>query len=383
MICAYCNAAREANTAPCPRCGAPSPLLGQTNAGGFQAGSMPGGSAWGMGSPAAGGAANGAWDDVPQLSFSGPQVVPQPQWWSQSEQGQGASQVNWQQGQPQNAMPMPGSGPLGSGQWGSGQYGGAGGPGTQHSWNQDGEANNQFPGSQPEQSLLPVPYQAPNTVQLQVQHGQGTSSLLMPVQNIEQLLPDLPEQEGSVYVPPMYTKPRAVIPRYRIISGFLSVIVVVLLLCGGAGYYAKASGKLGTLATILGVKTPVPVQPTVTTNIPDPGARETGPGAGIITSATTTSRIDPNSHIALDEHKVFAPGTMFYVTYNISTKKDAGKIAVKVFTNGIQDKQQETPIEANQNKHGYISLTYPVSLSGKIELYWNDQLAYRLYFAVR
>ncbi|GHO80561.1 hypothetical protein KSD_83320 [Ktedonobacter sp. SOSP1-85] len=58
-------------------------------------------------------------------------------------------------------------------------------------------------------------------------------------------------------------------------------------------------------------------------------------------------------------------------------------MVMKIFTDGIQEKEQENPIEANQNKHGYISLSYSVALSGKIELYWNDQLAYRLYFAVR
>ncbi|GHO70059.1 hypothetical protein KSC_089510 [Ktedonobacter sp. SOSP1-52] len=162
----------------------------------------------------------------------------------------------------------------------------------------------------------------------------------------------------------------------RVLSSIAAVLIVAALVGGALLLFGPKHQS-----AMVGSKAPIPTA--IATHIPDPGPSEVGPGASIITSATTTSHIDPNSHIALDKHQVFARGTVFYVIYNISTKENAGKIAVKVFTNGIQDKAQETAIEANQNKHGYISLSYSVVLSGKIELYWNDQLAYRLYFAVR
>ncbi|GHO63336.1 hypothetical protein KSC_022280 [Ktedonobacter sp. SOSP1-52] len=162
----------------------------------------------------------------------------------------------------------------------------------------------------------------------------------------------------------------------RTISTIAAVLIVVAIVGGAIALFGPKHQS-----TMVGSKAPLPTA--IATHIPDPGPSEVGPGASIITAATTTSRIDPNSQIALDKHQVFARGAVFYVTDNISTKNDTGKIVVKVYTNTILDKSVETPIEANQNKHGYISLSYPVALSGKIELYWNDQLAYRLYFAVR
>lgn len=162
----------------------------------------------------------------------------------------------------------------------------------------------------------------------------------------------------------------------RVLSSIAAVLIVAALVGGAIALFGPKHQT-----TMVGSVAPKPT--VIATHIPGPGTREVGPGASIITSATTASRIDPNSHIALDKYQVFAPGTLFYVTYNISTKNEAGKMVMKIYTNGIQDKKQETAIEANQNKHGYTSLSYLVALSGKIELYWNDQLAYRLYFAVR
>ena len=162
----------------------------------------------------------------------------------------------------------------------------------------------------------------------------------------------------------------------RVFSSIAAVLIVAVLIGGAIALFGPKHQS-----TIVGSHVPGPI--TIATSISAPASPVIGPGASIITSATTTSRIDPNSHIALDQRQVFTRNTVFYVTYNISTKGSAGKMAIKIYTNGIQDKEQETPIEANQNKHGYISLSYPVALSGKVELYWNDQFAYRLYFMVR
>ncbi|WP_220193147.1 hypothetical protein [Ktedonospora formicarum] len=209
--------------------------------------------------------------------------------------------------------------------------------------------------------------------------------MLMPVQNIEQLLPDLPEQEGSIYVPPMYTKPRAVIPRYRIVSGFLSVLIVMLLLCSGAGYYAKASGKWDAFTHFTGLNTPPSIKPTTAVNIPDPPKTETGPGKDVITSATIASRIDATNGVALQEKNIFTPKTTFYVTYSVVTKgKKGGTITAQIYTDNIPfSPPQEIKVDGDKSQNGSISLNFPASLSGKVELSWNGKLAYRLYFAVR
>src|SRR5258708_34500578 len=91
----------------------------------------------------------------------------------------------------------------------------------------------------------------------------------------------------------MYTRPRPIIPRYRAISGLLSVLIVTLLLCTGAGYYAKASGKLNVLGHFAGFAPPTNLKPTTTQLLPAaPTAQVTGPAYNIIHSATTTAHIN-------------------------------------------------------------------------------------------
>ncbi|MBV8695016.1 MAG: hypothetical protein JO183_05955, partial [Ktedonobacteraceae bacterium] len=98
-----------------------------------------------------------------------------------------------------------------------------------------------------EQSRLPVLYQNGVSSQ-QVEAFQPNQMSMLPA------LPD--EAHGAIYVPPMYTETRAIIPRYRAISGLLSVIVVVLLMCAGTGYYAKTSGVLSRIGQALGLELP-------------------------------------------------------------------------------------------------------------------------------
>src|SRR5260370_11946917 len=85
-------------------------------------------------------------------------------------------------------------------------------------------------------SMLPVPYQG---------------ALQSMSQNLPAAAPLAPA-DGSIYVPPVYTKPRAIIPRYRAISGLISVLIVFALLCAGTTYYAKATANLSFLHQIIG-----------------------------------------------------------------------------------------------------------------------------------
>ncbi len=218
MLCTFCNTARLDNEAPCPRCGAPSPLLGQAQH-----------------------ATPGVYTPAPQWANSGTLYSPM--------------QVN-NQGQPV-------SGPL---------------------------FQPQQPQPQTEQqapSLLPVPYQGQQAL------FQTSSNALIPLpaQNINVMPPALPEE--AVYVPPMYTNPRPIIPHYRVISGLLSVLIVTLLLCTGAGYYARASGKLSSLGHLVGFVPPTNLKPSSAATLPDPPTTQvTGPAYTIISSATTTASIN-------------------------------------------------------------------------------------------
>src|SRR3989440_12659112 len=139
-----------------------------------------------------------------------------------------------------------------------------------------------------QQSTLPFPYQ-PQQALSRMPPGtltegmEGTALLPIPTQNLSALVAALPEEAGVIYVPPMYTKPRPIFPRYRVISGLLSVLIVTFLLCAGTGYYVKASGKLATLGQLYGMVPPPNVKPIAIAPLKDPPTtQQTGPACGII-----------------------------------------------------------------------------------------------------
>ncbi len=235
--------------------------------------------------------------------------------------------------------------------------------------------------AQSEQRMLPALYQGGAT-----QLHPGITNLtqqLIPVQNIEHLLPAMPAEEEAVYVPPMYTEPRPIIPRYRIISGFLSIIIVSLLVCAGAGYYAKASGTLGKIQLAMGLSTPPSLKPTVQAQIPDPPDRvDEGPAKNIITSAATTARVGPNN-IAVAPQNIFPVNKPIYVTFSVASQKTQGTVTVKWYMNNQLLAPQSLTVAANKSINGFTDEEFAVPAPGKVELYWNNQLARTLYFAVK
>jgi hypothetical protein len=314
MLCTFCNMVRLDNEAPCPRCGAPSPLLSNAQSG------------FGGGMPS-----TNAWASPSELRS---QMPP-------SDQRQQTSAQPFQiRSQAEQQQPV---------------------------------------------SLLPVPYQA-QQVSFPFQPGSnmaGSSLIPLPAQNINALLPALPDQGESVYVPPMYTKPRPIIPRYRAISGLLSVLIVTLLLCTGAGYYAKASGKLNVLGQFTGFAAPSNLKPTPTQILPDaPTAQVAGPAYNIINSATTTANINSQG-VATKTDTVFKPNQTIYVTYSVHPLKAPGIVTVKWYTDGAFYQANPPSQLISSPMAGRTQAAYAQSAEGKVELYWNDQLAVSLFFVVR
>ena len=202
------------------------------------------------------------------------------------------------------------------------------------------------------------------------------------MQNLSDLVAALPEEAGTIYVAPMYTKPRPVIPRYRAISGLLSVLIVAIFLCVGTGYYVKASGKLTALGQLYGVAHPPNVTPMATAPLRDPPTtQQTGPAYGIINSATTTSRIN-SQHVAQQQDTIFKPGQAIYLTYSVQHPKAPGVVVIKWYTNGLFY-QSSTTRTISGAITGYTEQLYIQPAEGTVELYWNNQLAIRLYFVVR
>src|SRR5260370_40757956 len=132
------------------------------------------------------------------------------------------------------------------------------------------------------------------------------------------LMPAIPGGEGYIYVPPMYTKPRAIIPRYRVISGLISVLVVFALLCAGTAYYAKVTGKLSFLHQLYGDARPDNAKPVSTPMLPLPqSAPQYGPASTIITSAATASSIDKTTAQPLIQTVQFKQGDTIFLTYTV------------------------------------------------------------------
>ncbi len=345
MFCNNCKSARPENEAPCPNCGAPSSLLGQYQTQG-----------WGTASPV-----STAWN-ASATSFN-------QQWNNQEAQPPPGTQPSFYNGQswPQNSdfqnQPMAQQTP-----WGISMTA----PGDQQ--------------GQDLQSLLPVPY----TGNAQQGNQQGQMQMVPFQQSMLPAIPD--EQAETVYVPPMYTKPRPIIPRYRIISGMLSVLIVTLLLCGGGAYYAQSKGLFATIGRMIGTAPPPNVNSASAHTIPDPPQQSAvpGPAIAIIPAATTTLFIDQNSLTPREQDKIFQVGATFYVTYSAKVPQ-AGNIIVKWYMNGQHYKDNVSPLIDPKNKpsiNAALPMAYAIAASGMVELYWQKQggtpqLAQRLYFAVR
>lgn len=251
---------------------------------------------------------------------------------------------------------------------------------------------------QQQQSLLPVPYQprvgVPNQQQgyyPQQQQSltilpQGHSTTAMTPTSIDTSLApgQLHPEDVPVYVPPMYTKPRPIIPRYRAISGLLSVLIVSILLCTGVGLYAKASGKLSFLRVIYGGEIrPKSVKPAPVTTLPAPKlVFQPGPASNIITSASTASNIDFHTAVPLIETTTFKPGEPIFLTYSVHPPTP-GTVLIKWYTNSLfYESSPPMPIKNAKDTNGYTVMQFAQPLEGSVELYWNNQLGIRLYFVV-
>jgi hypothetical protein len=231
--------------------------------------------------------------------------------------------------------------------------------------------------NQDQQQAL-VPYQ-----QVPPAVGQTTMSLqLIPDQVVEQLLPAMPE---IVHVSPMYTKPRPIIPRHQVISSLLSLLIVCLFICGGGVYYAHITGKLAFLHQITGNALPPSIQPKQA-SLPDPPNKvDMGPAYNIIPSAATALHIDPKTNFVITPVNAFSPGQQFYLAFSVISPNEDGQVSTKWYTNNqyFTTVQSKGLIKAHSNESGSVSITYPQAAEGSVELYWNGQLAQRLYFVVR
>lgn len=324
MLCPACNNFRPVNDAPCPWCNAPAgamqggyPAPGQDSFGTAWGG--PGGD-WNAGQPPA---AAGFWPDatssgIQQMAFPAGEQPADHAFWAQS--------------------PAERSG-------------------------------------QREQSLLPVPYQDPTqpSPRSLVPLPTGFPTLGSNVRAVNPLVPALPDQEAPVYVPPMYTRPRPIIPRYRAISGLISMIVVITLLCGGGTYLAQVTGKLTPLEKFLGFYAPPSIASTART-LPVPSIQQTpGPGNKVIPSIGLGNTIDPQSHAVPIYANQFTAGQMIYLTCYITSSRP-GTIMTRWYTNNNFYREVDRFVtDPKTQNQGLFRMIYAQPAEGRVEVYWKDQ----------
>jgi hypothetical protein len=248
-------------------------------------------------------------------------------------------------------------------------------------------------GQQPAAQQSLVPYQEPQqqSPQSLMVLPNGFPTINTGMQAANPLLPALPEgEEQPVYIAPHYTKPRPIIPRYRAISGLISVIIVCALLCGGAGYYAQATGKLVFLQKMFGDYTP----PKISVNqnmLKVPTTQVTyGPAANIIPSAAISNKIDPNTYQVASYVNQFTVDETIWVVCSINNAPQSGKVLTKWYTNGNEYRSllSQNPVAAKTAITAEFSISYGQPAEGKVEIYWTDvngnnpQLAATLLFVV-
>ncbi len=392
MFCTYCKQARVENETPCSYCGAPSPLLQVSGIG-----------QWGTSN------SRGAWtakgfglrNNLQTNSRGGPATYgesPQAREapWEQVPTNQPIQQQSPLVGQAHGLIQEP---MRAEAQWEAPALqtgfdkGATASPSLNASWPQMSPTassqntpvwqENGAERQMASQALLPVVYQEPQMNDIK----QSTVALqLIPENAIEHLLPGMPALPESVYVPPLYTNPRPLIPRYRIISGTLSVIIVSLLLCAGVGYYAQMTGTLGSVVRLFTGAPPPSLTTPKGVNLPDPPNKvDFGPAKDIISSGTTTLRIDKDN-VPLETDKVFTVNQNFYVTYIVQPPAGQdGKVSVKWYMNGqpYHVTTSELIKGGGTATNGSLQMRYARPAQGSVEVWWNDQLGERFYFVVQ
>ena len=364
MLCPYCKNYRPANEGPCPFCGAPSPL--------------------GIGTMDS---QRTFYEQMPQQQAPSPPI-------GQGNRSGSLLKRFYHANTPQDNSPqVPGND---NSLWGQIM--------APQAMQAPAQTPNYYATPQQQPSLLPVPYQTgagmpwqqyPQQQQLQHQQQQQALTILpqglptgalVPASSPDaSLVPAYPQpEETPIYVPPMYTKPRPIIPRYRAISGLLSVLIVSILLCTGVGLYAKASGKLSFLHVLYGADPrPKSITPTPAVTLPPPKlVFLPGPASNTITSASTASKIDPQTAVPLLETITFKPSESIFLTYSVHPRSP-GIVLIKWYTNGLfYESSPPIAIQNNKDTNGYTVIQFAQPLEGWVELYWNNQLAIRLYFVV-
>jgi hypothetical protein len=259
-------------------------------------------------------------------------------------------------------------------------------------------------------SMLPVPYQNGRRSWDQNEAGyegmdeEGSSANLPAPYGMEQgsgAFPMLSEEALASRIPPG-RKPPAFIPAtrprrpyrlsgYRVISGTISLGLVLLLVVGSLSFLAI---KAGALQHLLSGKSLPPIsyhfpQPTLPALGQTPQATpNAGSPASQMISRVTTAKNYSKSYDPLNITTTFQPGETVNVLWQVQNAKGNDVISIKWYQNGVvvtgldPKSTQQTFPDGKPAWNGVFGLAYPTASVGKAELYYNGQLGWTIEFIV-
>lgn len=211
--------------------------------------------------------------------------------------------------------------------------------------------------------------------------------------------PALPDEELVARLAPG-RKPPAFIPatrprrpyrlgRYRIVSGVLSLMIVVLAVGGALGFWAVHSG---VFAKFFGTKTLAPFnfeypQPTVAALSGTPQPTPGDANASKIIVKVTLAKNYTNHYDPVNITTSFKVGDTVNVLWQVRKAKANDVISIKWYQDGtpitnIDPQNTKETISKDGDWNGVFGLAYPSPSVGSAELYYNGTLAWTIQFVI-
>jgi hypothetical protein len=250
--------------------------------------------------------------------------------------------------------------------------------GARRSWEQSGEygALDEEGGSS---ANLPAPLGMQN-------------SIAFPMLDESRLEELAPGRKPPAFIPA--TRPRRPyrLSRYRILSGTISLALVVMTVVGGLAFLAVHSGLAGRLfggSSTLAARPPFSYQQTpLPTLSGTPQATPSGNAAAKAIVSVTTALHYSSAYDPINPTTTFHTGQNVNVLWKVKQAKVNDVVSVIWYQNDTAVTTASTP--NTQKKfdkagayNGLFALCYPMSGLGKAELYWNGQLAQTIEFIVQ
>ncbi|HEY7358548.1 MAG TPA: hypothetical protein VH590_18835 [Ktedonobacterales bacterium] len=256
-------------------------------------------------------------------------------------------------------------------------------------------------------SMLPVPYQGGRRAWNQSgdydemdEDGSSANlpapmgmqnSMAFPMMEDSMLERLAPGRKAPAFIPA--TRPRRPyrLSRYRVLSGTISLALVLMTLVGGLAFLAVHSGLAGRIfggPTTLAARNYTFQQTPIPTLSGTPQATPSGTQAAqsitnVVTALHYSSSFDP-----ITPTTTFQTGQNVNVLWKVKNAKANDIVSVIWYESGSALTTSSTP---NTQKtfpkagpyNGLFALCYPMGGLGKAELYWNGQLAQTIQFVVQ